>query len=128
MSTHDIELILSRQLAEGLSTAIFIVDPEGNLLFYNEPAVKILGKKFENTGEMPVAVWSTIFKPLDDAGTPIPPENLPLVKTLSTKQPAHGDFWIESLKGDRHNLMVTSLPICGRADRFLGALAIFWTP
>lgn len=128
MSAHEIELILSKQLAEGLSTAIFIVDPEGNLLFYNEPAEELLGRRFEETGEMPVAVWSTIFKPLDDRGEPLPPENLPLVKTLSTHKPAHGSFWIESLKGDKNKLNVTSLPINGRPERFIGAMAIFWTP
>lgn len=128
MSAHEIELILSRQLAEGLSTAIFIVDPEGNLLFYNQPAEKILGKKFEDTGEMPVAVWSTIFKPLDDDGNSLPPEDLPLVKTLTTKTPAHGSFWIESLKGEKHKIMVTSYPLTARGKRFLGAVAIFWTP
>ena len=128
MSAHEIELILSRQLAEGLSTAIFIVDPEGNLLFYNEPAEELLGRRFEDTGEMPVAVWSTIFKPLDDNGEPFPPEDMPLVKTLTTHQPAHGSFWIESLKGDKNKLNVTSLPINGRPERFIGAMAIFWTP
>ena len=128
MKTYDIELILSRQLAEGLSTAIFIVDPEGNLLYYNEPAEAILGKKFEDTGEMPVSVWATIFKPLDNNGKEIPPENLPLVQTLGNKKPAHGSFWIESLSGENHKLEVSSIPINGRAERFLGALAIFWTP
>ena len=128
MSAHDIELILSRQLAECLTTAIFIVDPEGNLLFYNEPAEDILGKKFEDTGEMPVAEWSTIFKPLDDHAVALAPEELPLVKTLTTQKPAHGSFWIKSLEGVNHKLMVTSYPIIGRAKRFLGAVAIFWTP
>ena len=128
MSAHEIELILSRQLAEGLSTAIFIVDPEGNLLYYNQPAEKLLGKKFEDTGEMPVAVWSTIFKPLDDQGNTFPAEKMPLVKTLSNQLPAHGSFWIESLKGEKHKLMVTSYPISARGKRFLGAVAIFWTP
>lgn len=128
MSAHEIELILSRQLAEGLSTAIFIVDPEGNLLFYNEPAEGLLGRTFEETGEMPVAVWSTIFKPLDDTGEPYPPEKLPLVQTLANHKPAHGSFWIESLKGDKNKVNVTSLPITARPDRFIGAMAIFWTP
>lgn len=128
MSAHDIELILSRQLAESLSIAVFIVDPEGNLLFYNEPAELILGEKFEDKGEMPVADWSTRFKPLDDQGNPFPPEKMPLVQTLSNQNPAHGSFWIESMKGEKHKLMVTSYPIISRSKDFLGAVAIFWTP
>ena len=127
-AAHEIELILSRQLAESLSVAIFIVDPAGNLLFYNEPAEAILGKKFEDTGEMPVEVWSTIFKPLDDDGNDFPPQNMPLVKTLTNQLPAHGSFWIEGLDSVKRQLSVTSYPLISRSKSFLGAVALFWTP
>ncbi len=126
MKAYDIELILSRQLAECLSIPVFITDIEGNLLFYNEPAEEILGKRYEETGEMPVEEWSTIFKPLDDKGKLLNPEDLPLVQTLNNCLPAHGSFWIESLKKEIHKISVTSFPIMGRGNRFLGATAIFW--
>jgi hypothetical protein len=51
----------------------FHYDTTGNLIFYNEPAENILGKKFNDTGEMPVEVWSTIFSQMDDFGNPISP-------------------------------------------------------
>ena len=69
---YPIELILSRQLADCLNMPVFLTDPMGNLLFYNEPAEDILGKRFEDTGEMHVDEWGTIFKNKDDAGNPIP--------------------------------------------------------
>jgi len=123
---YPIELILSRQLAECLGTPVFLTDTVGNLLFYNEPAEEILGKRFEDTGEMAVAEWGTIFKNKDDAGNPIPPEELPLVKTLMNRLPYHKTFWIESLKGTAERISVTSYPIIGRPATFLGAIAIFW--
>ena len=126
MANHPLEIILARQFVDSLSIAVFITDPEGNLLFYNEPAEQILGKRFEETGSMPVSVWSTIFKPVDKDGQPMVPENLPLVKTLSNKTPAHGSFWIESLKGEKIFLSVSSFPIIGRGESYLGAMAIFW--
>jgi len=126
MTAYDIEIILSRQLAECLSVPIFITDINGTLLFYNEPAEEILGKRYEDRGEMKVEEWSTMFKPFDDEGKPLKPEDLPLVQTLTNVIPAHGDFWIESLKGEKHNISVTSYPLLGRGDRFLGAVAIFW--
>lgn len=126
MSAHQIELILTRQLADCLSIPIFLTDPEGNLLFYNEPAEELLGKRYDETGLMPVAEWATIFKPIDQNGSLIPPEGLPLVRTLQSRQPAHGTFWIESLTGVRSKIAVTAYPIIGRPDRFLGAVAIFW--
>ena len=128
MPAYDIEIILSRQLADCLSIPIFIVDPSGNLVFYNEPAEEILGMRFEETGAMPVEKWSTMFNPLDEMGTAIPPEDLPLVKTLNNGHPAHGTFWIENMRGERHRIAVTAYPIIGRGNRNLGASAIFWTP
>ena len=126
MSANQIEIILSRQLADCLSIPVFLTDAKGNLLFYNEPAEELLGKRYEETGEMPVEEWSTIFKPVDEDGNALPPEELPLVKTLTHHYPAHGEFWIQSLKGEKNKISVTAYPVIGRPDRFLGAVAIFW--
>ena len=46
MSSKEIEVILSRQLADSLSVPVFIVDTHGNLIFYNEPAEDILGLNY----------------------------------------------------------------------------------
>ena len=73
MAAYEIEIILNRQLADCLSIPVFITDTDGNLIFYNEPAEGVLGKRFEETGEMPVAEWSTVFKPLDETGDPLLP-------------------------------------------------------
>ncbi|MEO6869706.1 MAG: PAS domain-containing protein [Ginsengibacter sp.] len=126
MPAYEIEIILNRQLADCLSIPVFITDTVGNLIFYNEPAEEILGNRFEETGEMPVEQWSTEFKPVDADGNVVPPEELPLVKTLKNARPYHKSFWIESLKGKNQEISVTSYPIIGRTGQMLGAVAIFW--
>jgi hypothetical protein len=123
---YEIEIILNRQLADCLAIPVFITDTNGNLIFYNEPAEGILGKRYEDTGEMPVEQWSTIFKNKDESGRPLPPDDLPLVKTLKNHLPYHKTFWIESLLRKAEKISVTSYPIIGRAGKFLGAVAIFW--
>ncbi len=97
MSQKEIEVILARQLADYLATPIFIVDPQGTLIFYNEPAERILGRRFEETGEMPAPEWSTLFKPTDGSGNPIDPDGLPLMIALTERRPAHRTFWIRGL-------------------------------
>lgn len=126
MAAYEIEIILNRQLADCLSIPVFITDIKGNLIFYNEPAEEILGERFEDTGEMKVEQWSTIFKPIDEQGLTIPPDDLPLVKTLKDAYPHHKTFWIESLQGKSQKISVTSYPIIGRTGKTLGAVAIFW--
>ena len=126
MPNQEIEIILSRQWADNLSIPVFLVDTKGNLLFFNEPAEAILGLRFEETGSLPVEEWSTIFKPQNINGEPLPMESLPLVKTLRNKVPDHGAFWIKSMEGKMFEIAVTSFPIIGRPDRFVGAIALFW--
>jgi PAS domain-containing protein len=125
-SQKEIELILARQLASYLVMPIFIVDPQGTLIYYNEPAERILGRHFEETGEMPVEEWSTLFNPTDENDKPLAPESLPLVIALTQHHPAHRDFWIEGLDGVRRLIEVTAFPLNGQGERYLGALAIFW--
>ena len=126
MSAHAIEIILSRQLADCLNVPVFIVNPEGDLLFYNEPAEGLLGQKFEDTGAMPVNDWGSAFSQHDENGEAIPLEELPLVSTLRHKVPAHKTFWIKSLDGKSTKISVTAIPIIGRSKQFSGAMAIFW--
>jgi len=126
MAQQPIELILARQFADSMNTAVFLVDTMGNLLFYNEAAEGILGVRFSETGAMPVDEWATIFTPKDIEGSPLSPEGLPLVQTLQNRQPAHGTFYIDNKKGRKLQITVTAIPIEGRPNRYLGAMAMFW--
>ncbi len=63
---HPIQIILTRQLAAYLSVPLFLVDPKGNLLVYNEPAEPILGGRFDETGAMPLEEWWSVFTRSDD--------------------------------------------------------------
>ena len=95
---YEIEIILNRQLADCLSMPVFITDTTGNLIFYNEPAEKILGARFEDTGEMKAETWSTIFKQQDETGRLLQPDELPLMRTLKDQYPYHKTFRIISLQ------------------------------
>ena len=126
MPQQEIEVILARHLSEYLVMPIFIVNPAGDLIFYNEPAETILGQSYSETGLMPAIEWSTVFNPVDSQGRPIPPEELPLVIALQERHPAHKTIWIHGLDGVSREIGVTAFPLIGQAERFLGAIAIFW--
>jgi PAS domain-containing protein len=96
---HPIQIILTRQLAGYLSVPIFLVDPKGNLLFYNEPAETILGRRFEETGAMAAEEWSSAFSPLDEERQPLPPEKVPLRICLTTQRPVCRRLFIRGLDG-----------------------------
>jgi PAS domain-containing protein len=126
MSQKPIELILARQLASHLSIPIFVVDAEGTLLFYNEPAEGMLGRRFDEAGEMRLEAWSTMFLPTDEKGGRIPPEGLPLVIAVRERRPVHRVISITGLDGVRKMIEVTAFPLEGPGGRHLGAVAAFW--
>ena len=121
-----IQIILTRQLAGYLSVPLFLVDPKGDLLFYNEPAEVILGQRFEETGAMPAEVWASAFTPVDDKGQPIPPEDVPLMIALTKQRPAYRRLYIKGLNGVRRQIEVAAIPILGLQREFRGAAALFW--
>ena len=126
MAQHDIELILLRQLASYLAMPIFVVDPEGALIYYNEPAEQLLGKRFVDTGAMPAEEWGSIFHPKAADGSPLAVGDLPLVIAVQEGRPAHRRISIEGLDDVERLIDITAFPLVGHAGRQLGAVATFW--
>jgi PAS domain-containing protein len=120
-----LELILARNLMSSLSTPAFLVDAEGMLVFYNEAAGALLGKRFEEVGAMGAREWGSTFGPFDKKGRPIPFDDLPLTIALRKGRPAHSSFRIQSLDGSRHEIEVSAMPIVTTSGS-RGAMAIFW--
>jgi PAS domain-containing protein len=123
---QPIQIILMRRLAEYLSVPLFLVGPNGDLLFYNEPAEAILGRRFDETGAMSAKEWSSAFTPEDSEGHAVPPEDVPLMITITKKRPAYQRFFIRGLDGVRRHVEVASIPIAGLDGDFLGGVALFW--
>jgi PAS domain-containing protein len=121
-----LELILARNLLSSISTAAFLVDHDGVLVFFNDAAATLLGRRFEETGKLTAEEWGAAFGPFDSSGTPIPFEQLPLTVALREGRPAHASHCIHSSSGDRHDIEVSALPLVSTDGGFRGALAIFW--
>lgn len=126
MPQQEIEVILMRQLASYLAAPVLIVDPNGNLLYYNEAAEQILGYRFDETGEVPFGEWSMVFLPADSEGASLAPDELPLAVALRDRRPVHRELRIRALDGTYRRVEVTALPFIGQAGRFLGGVALFW--
>jgi PAS domain-containing protein len=120
-----LELILARNFMSSLSTPAFLVDDAGVLVFYNEAAGALLGKRFEEVGKMGPEQWGTVFGPFDEHGEQIPMDELPLTIALRKGRPAHAQFRIRALDGTDHQIEVSATPILA-TEGTRGAMAIFW--
>ncbi len=125
MTQKPLELILARNLMSALSTPAFLVDEGGVLVFYNEAAGMMLGKRFEELGTVEAVEWGSMFGPFGEGGEPIPYDELPLVTAVRNGRPAHAEFEIHSADGASHRVEVSAFPIL-TAHGSQGGIAIFW--
>jgi PAS domain-containing protein len=122
---RPIEMIQARSLISGLSTAAFLVDGEGTLLFYNEAAEELLGLRFEDAGPMAPDEWGTQFRPREPGGEELTVEELPLTIALRQGRPGHARMEITGADGEDHEIQVSAMPIQAGGSQ-QGAFAIFW--
>jgi PAS domain-containing protein len=123
---QPIERILVRHLGSRLAVPLFLVDSEGTLVFYNEAAEQLLGRRFDEAGEMTFDDWTTAFAVRDEDGRPIEIDEIPLVQALRKRRPAHSRFDITGLDGAVRSLEVAAFPLQGQGGTRLGAVALFW--
>ena len=121
-----IQLILARQLASSLAVPILLVDTEGTLVYYNEPAEAILDQRFEETGEMRVDAWSKIFAVEDEFRMPIVQADRPTMLALSERRPFSRTVWMRCGHREWWHVNITAFPLIGEGSQFLGAQMIFW--
>jgi len=123
---RPIELLLMRQLASYLTTVIFLVGPDGSVLFFNEPAEQLLGLRFEEAEPLATEEWTKRLESTDEAGESIPFDERPLIIALQRQQPAHRQFSIRGFDQALHRIEGLAFPLVGDASRQLGAVGIFW--
>lgn len=126
MPTPAIELVLLKQVASYLAMPIFVVDADGALDYYNEPAEALLGRRYEETGRLSLEEWGQMWKPAGEDGRPVRPEDLPLAVAIRERRPTQGFLHICGGDGISRRLTVTAIPLDGRPEDRLGAVALFW--
>lgn len=115
------EIILARQLASCLATPIVIVDAEGMLIFYNEPAEAVLNQRYDETGDMLAAEWGAYFAVSDLDRNPIPVEEWPLVLAFTKQLAVARVVWLRCGDEKWRKINFTAFPIIGQAGDLLGA-------
>ena len=126
MTQRSLLMIMARDFASRLATAVFLVDPDGTLVYFNEAAEHVLGPAVVEGRSVPAREWSTAFSPEDEHGEPVPLASLPLGIALTERTPSHGAIRIVGADGVSRSIEVTAFPLFAHADECVGAVAIFW--
>jgi PAS domain-containing protein len=120
-----LELILARNLLSSVATPALLVGDDGELLFFNEAAAAMLGRRFEELGGMSREDWITEFGPFGTDELPIPYDEIPATQALRHNRPFHGTYRICVAGGVRQDVAASAIPIVGQHGAS-GAIVIFW--
>ncbi len=126
MAQQAVEVILMRQLASSLAVPIIVVDDKLTLVYFNEHAEKIFGRRFEEMGELRRGEWTHTFRPTYEDGSPVKREEMPLTIAIDEGRPAHNRYYIQALDGAVRKIEGIAFPLEGQGCRKLGAVGIFW--
>jgi PAS domain-containing protein len=121
-----LELILARNLLTSISTPSFLVDGHGTMVFYNEAAAAVLGRSFEEAGQMTVDQWTQAFGPLSADGDALEFDELSLTKAIRDGRPAHGNFCIRTAGNPEQPIEAAAFPIVASPGGSSGAMILFW--
>ncbi len=125
MANYPVEFILARQLAEYMSTPIAIVDYDGKIIYYNEPAEYILGKKFNESGEIEYREWDNRFYLEHDRSAPMQVLDIPFISALSNRIILQGEYWMRNFEEVDQKVLIICVPIVGMGHRELGTIVYF---
>jgi len=122
-----LELILARNLISALSTPAFLVDAPGRIIFFNDAAGVLFGRRFEETGPVAEEVWRAAIGPFDENGDPIPYLELPLTVALREGHAGHHHHLLRAA-GDEvpRGFEVSGIPIVSHDGGFRGAMIFIW--
>ena len=122
----DLLLILAREFASKLATPMLVLDAQGSLVFFNEPAEEVLGRRFAEAREVAPQDWPAHFQMADLDGRPLALQEVPAGVALLERRPAHRAFRITGLDGVPRVVSATAFPLFSSPETLVGVVGIFW--
>jgi PAS domain-containing protein len=119
-------LIVARELAANLATPMFLIDANGDLVFYNDAAEQIIGKPFAELGTISSLEWGDMLHMTTPDGEPLRRRDSPPGIAFMQRRPAHSTLRATTFDGFVRELEVTAYPLFAKADEMHGVVAIFW--
>jgi PAS domain-containing protein len=125
-TSKSLPLILARELAENLSTPMFLLDANGTLVFYNEAAAVLIGRPFAEMGEIPGLEFGELLDLRDASGRPLRRRDSPAGVAFFQRRPAHLYLRATSFDGTERHVEATAYPLFGAAEALHGVVTVFW--
>ena len=118
-------LVQARNLLTNLALPGVLTGADGELIFFNDAAAVLLGRRFEEVGRLSREEWAKQIGPFDGQGRPVATDDLPIAHTIRSGRPAQGRFYLRLAGQELREVEVSALPLI--EPGFLeGVLLVFW--
>jgi PAS domain S-box-containing protein len=122
---HNAEMALRhserqfRDLLQALPAAVYTTDAHGGVTFYNQAATELAGRE----PKLGTDAWPTSWPLYRPDGTPLPPEESPMVQSLKENRPVVGmEAMIERPDGTRIPFIAYPTPLRDHSGALTGAV------
>jgi len=116
---HSLQKLILESIADG----VVVTDQSGHFILWNRKAEQIVGSGPE---DVPPAQWSSrfgIFR--DEAGDPVPTDELPLVRAIHGDSTVNAELYLcHPTRTEGHWIQVTARPLHDTNDGISGAVAV----
>ena len=126
MPNRPLPLILAREFAANVATPFLVLDADGTLVFFNEPAERIIGSTWAEFGELPEQEWRSRLQVERLDGTLLANDETPSAVARREHRPTQETLVYNTNDGRRLTLSVTATPILGREGELVGVFLLFW--
>src|SRR5215510_4643082 len=114
MTQQPVEMILARQLSGYLSVPVILLDAAGTVVFYNDPAERMLGVRFEETGRIEQEEANRLVELSDDPAGETRDAGRLMEIALKERRPVHARrFLLRRSDRVRLQIEVTAFPLIG---------------
>ena len=117
---------LVRELAANLATAMFVLDSDAMLVFYNDTAATLLGKPFAEIGEIGAGDFGGALQLTTIDGQFLRRRDSPAGTAFYERRPAHQKVMATGYDGVRRGYNATAHPLFGPSGASQGVVVVFW--
>ena len=121
---QPVELILARNLISEISLAALVCDPEGAVVFFNDAAGELLGRRFDELGPLTHEEWNANFVFRDAPLRSSPQDHLPSTAIAGDGHPQYGRTRLQG-RADVIDAEFVEFPL-STIEGLRGAIVLLW--
>lgn len=105
---------------------MFLMDPGGMLVFYNDAAALLLGKPFAELGEIPSGDFGAALHVRSVDGEQMRRSETPSGIAFFEHRPSHQAITVTTYDGVHRVFEQTAYPLFGATGEMHGVVSVFW--